>query len=73
MKESMAEQGEWAVHDQKTLREGCLFVCLIGRKLLYNVVLISAGQQLKSARIICISPTLAWKIPWTEEPGRQQS
>ena len=28
----MAEQGEWAVHDQKTLRKGCLFVCIFNWK-----------------------------------------
>ena len=31
-----------------------------------------AGQQLEKA-MAPHSSTLAWKIPWTEEPGRLQS
>ena len=49
--------------------------------MLYSVVLVSAIQQLNLAIIIHISEkamaphssTLAWKVPWTEEPGRLQS
>ena len=50
--------------------------------MLYNVMLVSAVQQRESTVCIHISPekamvphssTLAWKIPWTEEPGGLQS
>ena len=30
-------------------------------------------QTLKRIAVAPYSSTLAWKIPWTEEPGRQQS
>ena len=50
-----------------------------------NVVIVSGGWQRDSAVYIHVSillqekamaphsSTLAWKIPWTEEPGRLQS
>ena len=48
--------------------------------MVYNIVLVSAIHQHESAIRIHTekamaphSSTLAWKIPWTEEPGRLQS
>ena len=47
-----------------------------------NVVIVSGGQQRDIYTRIQVAPekavaphsrTLAWKIPWTEEPGRLQS
>ena len=50
---------------------------LIEGQLLYHIVLVSAIHQHESAIGIHTekamaphSSTLAWKIPWTEEPGR---
>ena len=42
--------------------------CCIMFLLLYNIVL-----YLKEKAMASHSSTLAWKIPWTEEPGRLQS
>ena len=35
----------------------------------YNEVLLSSKEKAMATH----SSTLAWKIPWTEEPGRLQS
>ena len=43
----------------------------IGVQLINNIVLISGVQPEKA--MAPHSSTLAWKIPWTEEPGRLQS
>ena len=45
----------------------------------YQSQLVSQGNTIKYLRKISlhwyldVSSTLAWKIPWTEEPGRLQS
>ena len=62
----------------------CLFLkfnlfILIGGKLLYNIEVVFAIQQHELVMGIHVSPenviaphssTLAWKVPWTDEPGR---
>ena len=61
--------------------------CVESPKRLYGLVgsLTAASCQRRTFKVICVlcaisekalathSSTLAWKIPWTEEPGRLQS
>ena len=48
---------------------GLTFRCLIHFESIFCMVLESVLEKAMAAH----SSTLAWKIPWTEEPGRLQS
>ena len=48
----------------------------INGKFIVNILLVSKCKILKENMEKAMEPhssTLAWKIPWTEEPGRLQS
>ena len=53
---------------------------LLGRKVMTNLYRILKSRDITLPAKVCLvktmathSSTLAWKIPWTEEPGRLQS
>ena len=81
--------GRWILYHWATkeaLHSFFKYIFRIEVWLIYNVILISAVQELKEMQVWSLgwedpleegtathSSILAWKIPWTEEPGRPQS
>ena len=71
--------GAWSL-SHWTTREVLRIVFLQGRKnylklleIICSTLLDDSAQFLWNIRVFINSSTLAWKIPWTEEPGRLQS
>ena len=52
------------------LAQPCVCVCI---SIIHNCIFVCIPPCLSEKAMAPHSSTLAWKIPWTEEPGRLQS
>ena len=66
--------GDWSIESGQSVQQVNVYVCrAIYFRFIYIYIWILDGEDLLEKEITTHSGIFAWRIPWTEEPGRLQS